>query len=95
MRVHVDEAGGDDEAGGVELFATGLVDGADRGDAAVVDGHVGEHGCSPATVDHRSVADHEIVHVAFPPKGRPRKPPADPTATARGGASRVRRRIGS
>ena len=68
--VHVDEAGRDDEAGGVELFSTRLVDGADGGDAAVVDGDVGEHGGSPATVDHRSVADHEIVHVAFPPKGR-------------------------
>ena len=41
--VHVDEAGRDREAGGVELLAPGLVDGADRGDAAVVDGDVGEH----------------------------------------------------
>ena len=41
VRVHVDEPGRDHEAGGVDLLATGLVDGAHRGDAAVVDGDVG------------------------------------------------------
>ena len=38
--VDVDEAGRDREAGGVELLTTGLVDGAHRGDAAVVEGDV-------------------------------------------------------
>ena len=66
VRVDVDEAGRDREAGGVELLATGLVDGADRGDAAVVDGDVGERRTSTAAVDHGSVPDHQIVHGSPP-----------------------------
>ena len=42
VRVHVDEAGRDGEAGGVDLVAARLVDGADRGDAPVVDRDVGD-----------------------------------------------------
>ena len=75
--VHVDEAGRDREAGGVELLATGLVDGADRGDAAVVDGDVGRRRATTPAVDHGSVPDHQIVHgsplTSFRPYSRPRR----------------------
>src|SRR6185437_5878056 len=60
--VDVDEAGRDREAGGVELLATGLVDGAHHGEAPVVDGDVAGRRTTTAAVDHGSVPDHQIVH---------------------------------
>ena len=63
VRVHVDEAGCDREAGGVDLFAALIVDDADLGDACAVDRNVGDDGASAQAVDHGSLANDEIVHL--------------------------------
>ena len=67
--VDVDEAGRDEGAVGVELAAATLVDDADLGDDAAVDGDVGRAGGRTRAVDHSTGADDEIVH-GPPPLGR-------------------------
>jgi hypothetical protein len=60
--VDVDEAGGDEPPGRVDLLSTLGVDPPDRGDATVVDGDVGVDCRSAGAVDDRAPADHEIMH---------------------------------
>jgi hypothetical protein len=84
--VDVDPARGHDEPLGVELAPSGAGDLADGGDAALVDGDVGSSAGRARAVDHRAVADHQIVlgHVPLlvaplrrptvPGRGRDRRP---------------------
>ncbi len=62
MRVHVDEAGCDGEAVGVDLLASALVDDADLGDQPAVDGHVRGDRSPAEPVEHPAIADDEVVH---------------------------------
>ena len=67
--VDVDEAGGDDEPGGVDGLAAVGLDAADGGDPAVVDGDVALVGGLPRPIDNSAVADDQIVHEAPPEAG--------------------------
>ena len=67
--VDVDEAGCHQQAVGVDHPAGAAVDGADLGDEAGCDGHVGGAGGRTAAVDDRASPDHEVVHGA-PPKAK-------------------------
>ncbi len=62
MRVHVDEAGGDDEPLGVDL-ALGLPDrhAADRDDPIARDGHVAVKPRIAAAIDNAAIANDQIV----------------------------------
>ena len=64
VRVDVDESGRDQETLGVDLLAAEIVDLADGGDDAVVDGDICQSGSGAGAVDDLSVADNEIVHVS-------------------------------
>ena len=66
VRVHVDKTRGDVRAPGVDLLATPVGHGADRGDPVAVDGDIGRDARRTGAVDHRSVPDDEIVHAAEP-----------------------------
>ena len=62
VRVQVEEAGGDDRAGGVELgLAVGREARADLGDAAVADPDVGGDAGRAGAVDDGAAADEEIT----------------------------------
>ena len=62
MGVHVDEAGGDDAAGGVDFALSGAVNvGSQFDNTAVLDGHVQPRRRGPATVDHFAIADQQVV----------------------------------
>ena len=61
VRVHVDEAGRDEQAVGVDDFARGTVDRADFGDDAVGDRDVGDARRGAGAVDDGAALDHEIV----------------------------------
>jgi hypothetical protein len=65
--VHVDEAGRDQLAAGVDLAAAATDVTTDGSDAVAVDGHVGLDALGAGAVEHRAPPDHEIVH------GRQRK----------------------
>ena len=60
--VDIDEAGSDQQAVGVDFLAPEVVDFADGGDNAVVNGDIGLAGRRAGTVDDESVADDKIVH---------------------------------
>jgi hypothetical protein len=60
--VDVDEAGGHEPAGGVELAPPPLGHLADSGDAVAVDGDVGAHGAGAGAVDHVAPTNHDVVH---------------------------------
>ena len=62
VRVHVDEAGRDERAVGVDLLARLALDRADLGDDAVGDRDVGGAARSTRAVDDRTAFDHEIMH---------------------------------
>ncbi len=69
MGVHVDDAGGDEKAVGVDrLLGGGAVQGADFGDGAVVDRDVGGAGRGPRAVDDRAAPDDQVVHVGASPR---------------------------
>ena len=61
MGVDVDEAGGDDLAGRIDLLIGGAVDRADRGDPIALDGEVALVRLSTAAVDDRAVANDHII----------------------------------
>ena len=61
MGVDVDEAGGDQQAVGIELAPAGAVHPAHLRDELTVDGHVGGPPRSARAVDHRSPADDQVV----------------------------------
>src|SRR5262249_55394298 len=65
VRVHVNDAGRDDEAVGVECFARGTVDLADLGHKAIGDRDVGRARRCAGAVDDRATADDEIVHCDY------------------------------
>jgi hypothetical protein len=60
VRVHVDEAGGEDGTVGVDGAAPGP-DVADCDDAVAVHRHVGGAGWRAGAVDHRGSADHQVM----------------------------------
>jgi hypothetical protein len=60
--VDVDEARGHQLPLGVDLLATPCRDLPDRSDPAVLDGDVALPGLLSAAIDHRSTADHQIMH---------------------------------
>src|SRR2546429_354714 len=66
VRVHVDEAGSDHLAGAVEASrAAGVVEHADRGDAAVGDCDRGWEAVTAGAVEHGAVVEDEVEgHVA-------------------------------
>jgi len=66
--VHVDEARGDQLAGGVDRVRGLGVDGADLDDATVLDADVGPDPCGPGPVDHVATLDQHIQHCG-PPRG--------------------------
>jgi hypothetical protein len=58
---HIDEAGGDDETGGVDgLFRGGGVQMADGDDAAVADGDIGGVPGGAGAVDDMTVTDEDV-----------------------------------
>src|SRR5262249_36151927 len=59
--VNVDEAGRHDAAFGVDLLGAGARDLADSSDAPVPDGDIGLARRGPCAVDHRAVADDEVI----------------------------------
>src|SRR6185503_8147770 len=67
MGVNIDEARGNDPAGGIDLFVRVAVDHADGGNTVAGDGDVGLERLRPCAVDHQAAADDEIVfHPATP-----------------------------
>ncbi len=62
MGVDVDDAGGDDEAVGVDGTTRGFVDGADRNDAAAAHTDVAGGGGCAGAVDDTTATDNEIEH---------------------------------
>jgi len=58
--VNVDEAGGDQQAAGVDLFRGRAGQRADGGDAAVFDRHVGHAGGRAQAVVHRAAAQDQV-----------------------------------
>ena len=62
MRVHVDDAGREHEAVGIDRLGALVRDGADPDDAAVLDGKVGAPGFVAEAVDDGGTADDEIDH---------------------------------
>src|SRR5258708_39984476 len=68
VHVHIDEAGRDDETGGVEHFRSGGVKiCAQCRDLSIVNGHVGNSVVLRRRVDHTAVLDDEPSHYAAPP----------------------------
>ena len=68
VRVHVDEAGRHDLAGGVDrlsrlLIDTALFDTADRDDPPVADTDVGVAGLASGSVDDGSTSNDDVQHV--------------------------------
>src|SRR5690606_30687228 len=66
MGVHIDETGGDDLAGGIDLGASGAQIFADRDDAGPVDCDVRDKGVAARSVDDRAAANHQIMHIRSP-----------------------------
>src|SRR3546814_9135469 len=62
MGVDVDEAGGDDLAAGVDVFAARAQVFADRDDPVAVDRDVGDKGRAARTIDDGAAANHQIIH---------------------------------
>ncbi len=59
---HVDEAGRDGQALGVDLgLALAVARGADVGDAVALDGHLAGVGLAAEAVVHDAVTDHQII----------------------------------
>ena len=79
MDVHVDEAGRDDEAGGVEFGGAGGVEIlADGGDAAVFDSDVADGVQTAGRVHHAAVANDQFRHCRVNFQGCVRAPPCAP-----------------
>src|SRR3546814_6396467 len=74
MGVDVDEAGGDDPAARVDLFAPGGQVRADRDDAVPIHRDIGDEGLAARTIDDRAAANHQIVHIRSPVFGFGLKP---------------------
>ena len=69
MGVDIDEAGGDESALGVDLFAGRAVDLADRRDTPVLDREVADEGLAAIAVDDQALADDQIIlggHIRSP-----------------------------
>ena len=62
MRVHVDEAGADEEAARVDHALGRLVDAADLGDPAARDADVGAVPGIAGAVDHTAASDQDVEH---------------------------------
>jgi hypothetical protein len=58
MGVHVDEARGNQQAFGVDLFGPCAKTSLDSGDRAADDPHIGQDRIAPAAVDDQSAPDH-------------------------------------
>ena len=58
--VQVDETGGDEKAGRVDLAHPGLADVSDGDHHAVADGDVGDEGFAPEAVDHGAAANDQV-----------------------------------
>ena len=66
MGVDVDEAGGDDLAGGVDFLASRAEVFTHRDDPVAVDRDVRDKGRSARTIDDGAAANHQIMHVRSP-----------------------------
>ncbi len=64
--VGVDDPGGDDESGGIELGGPGLLHGADGDDHPVLDPDIGQEAGGAGAVDDGAVADHVVEHGGVP-----------------------------
>ena len=62
VRVHVDEAGRDEEPVRVDHLACVVAHGSDLADAPAVDGDVGTEGRRSRAVDDRPATNHQIMH---------------------------------
>ena len=62
----VDEAGRDQQPGGVDLAPTTADVAADRRDPLAIDRNIGDPACFASAVDDRAAADYEIMHEASP-----------------------------
>ena len=62
MGVHVDPAGRDHQARGVDLALAGALLAADRGDAAAGDRHVARERRLAGAVDDGAAANDDVVH---------------------------------
>ena len=71
MRVHVDDAGREDEPVGVDRLGAFVLDLADAGDTAVLDRKVGTLRLMAEAVDDRGAADDEIDHHCLRPFSAP------------------------
>ena len=70
VAVQVDEAGRDDEAGGVDLALRRAQIGADGGDGAAGDRHIADLVEAGFGVDHAAISDQQVVcHVSPLEKG--------------------------
>src|SRR3546814_4391921 len=74
MGMDVDEAGGDDPAARVDLFAPGGQVRADRDDAVAVDRDIRRERLAARAVDDRAAANHQIIHWLSPAFGFWMKP---------------------
>ena len=61
VRVDVDEAGSDQQAGSVDLLRASARHGAHGGDGLPVDRHVGPPGLAAPAVGHQPAPDHEVM----------------------------------
>ena len=61
MGVQIDEAGRDEQAGGVDLAVTRAVAGADGDDDAARDRDVAAVGLATESIDDGAVADNEVI----------------------------------
>src|SRR4029078_3958846 len=87
VRVHVDEAGREEEPRRVDLLTRFVAYFTDLGDASVVDRHVGAVGLrGGGAVDDRRTANHQVVHD---------RPPAAPPGPEPGSSVPRRYRGGS
>src|SRR3546814_14471663 len=66
MGVDVDEAGGDDPAARVDLFAPAGQVRAHRADAVPIPRDIRDQGLAARTIDDRSAANHQLVPVTYP-----------------------------
>src|SRR5690606_16933820 len=72
MGVRIDDAGRDDQPGGVDLLFGGRVDEmSDAGDPAVADADIDSPARQAGAVDHHAVADDQVIIRPRPPRLHP------------------------
>src|SRR6202011_2168915 len=81
MRVRIDDPRRDDEAAGIELRPTAIVDVSEPDDRPAVDRDVGPLCRCPRPVDHRRAPDHVVDHSRPSPAAGPGDPPRSDTSS--------------